>query len=254
MKIRFKVDIKNPGKRSCYTKVTDIESFNSVNFQIWLSKNFENFIKENKDNFTDETEVEIEYTDLDSNNTYKYIVNFKNNLYEFYMNNKKVEIMSLNDLFNCIFGLNDVIKDLNLNDNLKEDEKCVNESCCSGEPCCDDQMTGQKVTLKDMVMDEFNDRYVEECDDAFIETLKDAILFKISNGDFMFVESLNPLIEYRNQSGKKPIGIIINVSNLNFNDVKFDISRPIKEYLIGEGFSDVLFSKNKNHNELACIF
>lgn len=249
MKVKFSVDIKNPGKRSCYTKITNIKLFDSENFQIWMNKNFENFIKENKDNFTNESIVEIEYTDLDSNDIYKYIANFKNNLYEFYMNNEKLETMSITELFNFIFnGLN------TFNESL--DEECAEnkEECTNNEPLPEPIYSGQCepiMRLKDAVMNEFDNRYISN-DDIYIKMLKDAILYKISNKDFSFIGNLSPLIEYNRALHKKPIGIVIDISSIDFGDANFNIIEPIKEYLNEEGFADAMF--NLTRDKLVCVF
>ena len=268
MKVKFRMDIKNPNKRNSYTRIADIKSFNDENFQTWLSKNFENVINENVSSFTDDTSVELEYVDLDNKNSYKFIIDFKNDIYEFYMNGEKIESDEFSNIIRDLLAMmyadsveedsnntkndNDLLcKYINTSNTVTDNTNDVNKSCDTNNYKHENTINTEQESpsLRDIVMSSFDELYNDK--DALIEEIKDYILYKVMDNEYMFVSQLNPLTEC-NTSTDKPIAIVIDVSPLNLGNITFDFNDKIREYLRAEGFSDIMFSSA--FNNLACIF
>lgn len=274
MKVKFRMDVKNPNRRSSYTKITDIKSFNNENFQTWLSKNFENVINENLSSFTDDTTVELEYVDLDNKNSYKFVIDFKNDIYEFYMNGEKVESDEFSNIIRDLLAMMDpdpimdpdsvkedsnntkndddlLCKYINTSNAVTDNINDVNKSCDTNNHKHENTINTEQESpsLRDIVMSSFDELYNDK--DALIEEIKDYILYKVMDNDYMFVSQLNPLTEC-NMLTDKPIAIVIDVSPLNLGNVTVDFNDKIREYLHTEGFSDIMFSTA--FNNLACIF
>ena len=247
MKVKFKMDIKNPGRRTCYSKITNIESFDTEKFQVWMAKNFENIMKENYNDFTDESVVKLEYIDMDDNNTYTYIVDFNDDSYKFYINGELNETMTLNDLFVSTFNILGLDIDANANTNtcktenieVEQDVECNNPvDTCAGtcEPI-------DRTTLRDIVNTSFNN--CKFADDT-IEILKDYLVFKITEGDFQFVSQINPIVQYNYKIHDGAVAIIIDLDDIKLTDANIstmDIEN-LREYVQDEGFKDVAFNSD----------
>lgn len=247
MNVKFKMDIKNPGKRTSYTKIANIDSFDAEKFQMWMSKNFENIMKENYNDFTNESVVKLEYIDMDDNTTYTYVVDFNDDSYKFYINGELNETMTLNDLFVSTLNMLGLNVDENPNTNACKTENTEveqNVECNNpADTCADTCDPVEHTTLRDIVNMSFNN--CEIADDT-VEILKDHLVFKITEGDFQFVSQINPIVQYNYKIHEGAVAIIIDLDDIKLTDADISITdlENLREYVQNEGFKDIAFNSD----------
>lgn len=236
MKVRFKMDIRTANGQSRGDRISKIDALNSDNFEAWAFANFKDLLK--SENILNNGEIqhtwfEITYENMDDNFKLTYVVDFKERVCKYYINEEIAHVYEFGWLENDC----DIYYFPEMNIDAVNPDEMTN--------LCDEVYDLDEVyeSLKDLVFAQMECADDEDEEDDIMElffAVQEDIIQKVLETDYNFVFENGVCV-----------GIIINCENLDC-DCLMACEKNIIAWIKDETFSDAFFKND--YEDLVCLF